>query len=132
MSLTDEQVRMLRGRLKERFARLRGELSQELRASDEDTYIELAGRVHDAGEASVAELLKDLNLANVDRHIEEIRAIDAALMRLANHTYGVCSDCRAPIPFQRLSVQPTAVRCQACQARWEKTGRAAARPGPTL
>jgi RNA polymerase-binding protein DksA len=132
MSLTDEQVRELKRRLKERFYRLRAEISQELQESDKDTYLELAGRVHDAGEASVAELLKDLSLANVDRHVEEIRAIDASLMRIANHTYGMCRDCHAPIPFQRLTVQPTAVRCQACQARWEKTGRTAPRPGPTL
>ena len=132
MTLTDEQTHDLRQRLEERFYALRMEIAQELRESDEAPYIELAGRVHDDAEASVAELLKDLNLASVDRHVEEIRAIDAALMRMAARTYGICVACHAPIPLARLKAQPSAQRCQPCQARWEKTGSTGPHPGPTL
>jgi RNA polymerase-binding protein DksA len=132
MPLNEEQVSRLNQQLKARFYELRQEISGELRESDAAPYIELAGRVHDAGEASVAELVKGLELASVDRHIDEIRAIDEALLRIANRTYGLCLDCRSPIPFERLAAQPTAVRCQTCQERWEKTGSTGPHPGPTL
>ena len=88
--------------------------------------------VHDTGEASVADLLEDVELATVDRHIDEIRDIDAALLRIAHGTYGSCIDCEGPIESRRLEVQPTARRCHACQTKLEdkpvsETGR-----GPSL
>lgn len=132
MSLTDAQTRSLKRRLETRFHDLRLEIARELKESDEASYIELAGRVHDAGEASVADLIKDLKLASVDRHVEEIRAIDAALMRVAKGTYGNCVECGQPIPVERLEARPTASRCQSCQARWEKTGSTGPRKGPSL
>jgi RNA polymerase-binding protein DksA len=132
MPPTAAETHSLKRRLEERFNDLRMEIARELRESDEAPYIELAGQVHDPGEASVAELLKDLSLASVDRHIEEIRAIDAALMRMARGTYGVCAACGKPIDFDRLQVQPSATRCQECQARWEKTGSTGPRKGPSL
>jgi RNA polymerase-binding protein DksA len=132
MTLNEGEARHLKQRLEESFRALRMEIARELRESDEAPYIELAGRVHDVGEASVAELLKDLNLASVHRHVEEIRAIDAALMRMAAGTYGECVACHEPIPLERLEAQPAAQRCQPCQARWEKTGSTGAHAGPTL
>lgn len=41
-------------------------------------------------------------------------AIDAALQRLADGTYGRCTGCGEPIPFGRLIVMPESARCLAC------------------
>ena len=119
--LTNKQLHDLKTKLKDRFYELREEIRLEMINSREQPYIELAGKVHDLEEESVANLLVDLQLADIDRHIEEIRDIDAALIRIAGHNYGVCCDCGVEIDAQRLEAYPTAKRCLACQSRHEKT-----------
>lgn len=118
--LTDKELHDMKKRLKDRFYELRNEIRHELLESEEQPYIELAGKVHDIEEESVADLLVDLQLASIDRHIEEIRDIDAALIRIAERSYGICSDCGVDIDAQRLSAYPIAKRCHDCQTRHEK------------
>lgn len=117
--LSQQQVSEFKRQLEQRFRQLREEIRQELLKSDDEQYVALAGRVHDAGEESTADLLADVNLAIIDRHINEIREIDAALMRIAKGTFGVCVDCEADIAYERLRAYATAMRCHDCQARYE-------------
>nr|BAL55717.1 transcriptional regulator, TraR/DksA family [uncultured Gammaproteobacteria bacterium] len=119
--LTDQQLNEFKRLLKERYRALREEIRAELLRSDEEQYLELAGRVHDVEEQAMADLLVDLNLASIDRHIQEIRDIDAALIRIAEGSYGICSDCERPIEIERLKAYPTAKRCRACQENYERT-----------
>ncbi|MBI4433682.1 TraR/DksA family transcriptional regulator [Candidatus Uhrbacteria bacterium] len=46
-------------------------------------------------------------------------AVRAALARIAAGTYGICIDCGAPIPEQRLLKSPEAPRCAPCQTEVE-------------
>lgn len=117
--LSDQQLHEFKTLLKERFCDLREEIRQELLRSDEQHFIDLAGQVHDLEEESVADLLVDLNLAILDLHIEEIREIDAALIRIAKGSYGVCHDCSVAISPERLNACLTARRCTPCQSNWE-------------
>lgn len=117
--LTNNQFQDFKKILDDRFFELREEIRLELLESDNQHYIDLAGQVHDIGDESVADLLVDLQLASVDRHIEEIRDIDAALMRIAAGNYGACIDCGVSIEVDRLKAYPTAKRCQPCQAAYE-------------
>ncbi len=119
--LSDQQLNEFKRILKQRYQQLRKEISEELRRTDEEQYIELAGRVHDPEEEAVADLLVDLNLASIDRHIQELRQIDAALIRIATMEYGICVDCDQPIGIERLKANPTAERCLSCQEQFEKT-----------
>lgn len=106
--LTNKQLHDMQKRLKDRFYELRDEIRDELLDSEQQTHIELAGKVHDLEEESVANMLVDLQLASIDRHVEEIRDIDAALIRIAERSYGLCSDCECEIDIKRL----TAIRRQ--------------------
>ncbi len=117
--LNDHQLLEFKTLLKERFCDLREEIRQELLRSDDQHFIDLAGQVHDLEEESVADLLVDLNLAILDLHIEEIREIDAALIRIAQGSYGVCSDCSVEITAERLNAYLTARRCTPCQSSYE-------------
>jgi RNA polymerase-binding transcription factor DksA len=45
---------------------------------------------------------------------DDIRAVDAALDRVANGSYGVCVRCGRPIGADRLRARPTAELCIAC------------------
>lgn len=117
--LPKDQIRDLKRKLDDRFFELREEIRLELLDSDDQTYIALAGRVHDIGEASVADLLVDIQFADIDRHVQEIRDIDAALLRIAAGNYGVCKDCNVTIDVNRLKAFPTAKRCHRCQVKHE-------------
>ena len=50
---------------------------------------------------------------------ERIAEVQAALVRLDDGSWGVCVDCRNPIPEARLEVRPEAIRCVHDQARYE-------------
>jgi len=128
--LNNKEKRHFRKILDDRFHLLRKEISEELIQSDDECYIELAGQVHDVAEESVADLLADLQFANIDRHIAEVREIDAALMRLLTNQFGECIDCADAIEIERLDAYPTARRCQPCQLRFESLHVSTS--GPTL
>jgi RNA polymerase-binding protein DksA len=118
--LTGNQIHDFKKKLDDRFYELWEEIRLDLLKSDDQHYIELAGRVHDRGDESVADLLVDLQLASIDRHVQEIRDIDAALMRIAAGNYGMCIDCESSIAVDRLEAWPTAKRCQPCQVEYER------------
>ncbi len=127
--LTGAQVDALKHQLRERFDRLREEIHAALVQSDQEHYQDLVGQVHDPGEESVADLLVDIGLADIDRHIAEIRDIEAALARMQVGAYGVCSDCGHAIPLERLQAFPTAKRCRRCQGDHERRQGTQHRPG---
>ena len=89
---------------------------------------EVVVRVRDAGDESLADLIVDLDLADTDRDLEELRDVEAALARLDKGNYGACVKCGAPIPVARLKVYPTAKRCQPCQRIYEQTFAHKGRP----
>ena len=63
--LTGKQIRDFKKTLDDRFFEVREEIRIELLRTDDQSYIELAGKVHDIGEASVADLLVDLQLSDI-------------------------------------------------------------------
>ncbi|MEY4978901.1 MAG: polymerase-binding transcription factor DksA [Pseudomonadota bacterium] len=67
-----------------------------------------------------ADAERDLAFALDERESAELLAIDAALQRLADGSYGQCQDCGADIPTARLHASPTALRCMACQSQLER------------
>lgn len=130
--LSDKQLAKLQKQLQDRFAELKQAIRQELLASKDERYVELAGRVHDSGDESVADLLADLNQAVIDQHVREVQDIERALLRIADGSYGICIDCESDIGYARLHAYATAKRCHDCQVRHEKTSASLNRTGPRL
>lgn len=125
MPLNRRDIIQFASAIEERRDTLREEIRREVARGRDETYAEVAGATHDRGEEALADLVADLGNAEVTRDLGELRALEAALRRIADGTYGVCLDCGADIPLERLRVQPAAERCLECQARHEKTYRAA-------
>lgn len=119
--LSKEDAARLKQALLQRQQQLIEEIRDELVRSGEQHYIDLAGRVTDLADESVADLLADLGAAMVDRQVIEMRAIEAALKRLAAGDFGSCIDCGVDIPLARLQAYPTAERCIDCQSKHERT-----------
>ncbi len=120
-NLTESALAERKRWLEQRLCQLGEIVRQELLQSDHEGYRELAGAVADTGDESTADLLADVNLAVISNHINEIRAVEAALMRIARGTYGICADCEGEIEWARLQAYPVAVRCRDCQARFESS-----------
>jgi len=66
-----------------------------------------------------ADAERDLAFALEERESAELVAIDEALKRIADGSYGLCIDCGANIATPRLHANPTALRCVACQEKIE-------------
>lgn len=85
------------------------------------------GRAESAAEArenasddwAQADTERDLAFALEERESAELVAIDEALKRIADGSYGLCVDCGAGIATPRLHANPTALRCVACQEKIE-------------
>ena len=109
--LTEIQLASLREQLENQRKQLRNDIREELMRSDTEEFGNLAGQVHDAGEEAVADLLVDVNVTTISRHISELREVEAALQRIDSQTYGRCIDCDEDIPLERLHASPKAQRC---------------------
>lgn len=127
-ALTKAQSAAIGAALTARRQALREEIRLALVASGTDEHQELAGAVRDAGDEAVANLLHDITLQGVHRDVEELRAVESALERLAQGRIGTCIDCGGPVGARRLEVQPTATRCITCEERHEKTHAHASTP----
>jgi RNA polymerase-binding protein DksA len=105
--------------LRQTRERLRGEIEQRLLDSEANAYEDIAHRVHDAGEASVSDLLKGLEFDRIQNESREIEAVEHALTKFDNNQYGICEDCGTQIRIERLRAEPTATRCINCQQKHE-------------
>ena len=122
MALTQTQLSKLEKLLDDRHESLLEEVRDELEKSENQQYVELIGRTPaDSGDESVGDMLADVNLGIIDRHIEEIRDIEAAKVRIKERSFGSCIACGQDIAFERLLAYLTAKRCIACQQQHEKT-----------
>lgn len=117
-------------KLRARWIELRDEIRDVLLRSDNEQYVQIGGQVRDYEDDSLADLLVDVNLAEVTRNVQQMRDIESALKRIALGTYGRCVDCGQPIERQRLEVYPTAKRCTRCQQIYEHDHATA--PTPSL
>ncbi|MBS3785860.1 MAG: TraR/DksA C4-type zinc finger protein [Gammaproteobacteria bacterium] len=117
--LTDEQRQALRQSLQAHTVALQEEIRSELRAADLHRAEDIMDRVRDSGDESVVDLLADIEYADIDRHIRELQANEAALRAWHDGRYGVCIDCDESIPYERLHAYPSALRCIRCQERVE-------------
>jgi len=77
----------------------------------------------DSDDVSHREADREMDMALGDREIAELGAVSAALRRLKEDRYGSCSDCGEAIAFDRLKVEPWALRCVACEGRRELAAR---------
>lgn len=124
-ALSRTQIDGLAAAMAKRKDRLNEEIREGLAGIGHERYADALSGTADAGDESVANLLRDVAHAEVARDVGELRDIVAAERRIATGRYGVCIDCEEPIGYQRLEAYPTAKRCRPCQEIREKTRAAA-------
>ena len=63
---------------------------------------------------------QSMTKANHDAAVLRLKRVEGALQRIEAGEYGECLRCEEPIGVQRLTVQPEAVLCIACQSERER------------
>ena len=122
MALTKIQCSKLERKLDQQYKSMLEEVRDALEKSENQQYVELIDRAPaDSGDQATGDALADLNLAIIDRHVQELRDIEASRARIADGSFGTCTDCGGDIGFERLLAYPTAKRCFSCQRQHEKT-----------
>ncbi len=96
----ERKLRARRTELLQRLRRIETDLDAPKPRDDEDRAIELEDD----------EVLEDLGHSGET----ELRAIDAALGRVADGSYGICQTCGGTISKARLDVVPTTAVCRGC------------------
>ena len=124
-SLAPAARKALADRLTARQRELRAEIAEQLRTQDDPRLVGLRNRLEETDDWAVADMMAEQDIALVSRDLHELAEVEAALARMADGTYGECSDCGLPIPSARLTAYPTARRCVACQEAAETHQRRA-------
>ena len=95
------------------------ELQADLNSAERDALGSAGAETRDHKDEAARRANDVVDSAEERRDLEELSLIRAALQRLDAGAYGDCMHCGAPIPFQRLRVQPAAERCAGCQTDFE-------------
>lgn len=124
--LTSGQRAWLRAELVQRREVLERQLADHRRGLSR---VELARELieQDLDDAPQREGEREFDLAMVDRDTAELRQVGRALARLDDEHFGRCDECGREIPFDRLKIEPWALRCVGCESELE--AKAARRVG---
>lgn len=68
---------------------------------------------------------REIHLILSDREREKLQAIEEALRRIEDKTYGICDNCESEIADGRLRVMPFTRTCVNCQTEMEKESKLA-------
>lgn len=98
--------------------RLRG-LQAEVHAAEQAARGGASAEARDCKDDAARRAGDAVGGAEERRDLDELSRVQTALHRLDAGTYGDCIDCGAPIPLERLRVQPAAERCAPCQTAFE-------------
>ena len=77
----------------------------------------------DSDDISHREAERELDMTIADRELAELGAVSAALLRLKEDDFGQCADCGEGIAFDRLKIEPWALRCVRCESQRERAAK---------
>src|SRR5215813_1407360 len=107
--------REARGRRREALKEIEGSLGQSL-TEDQQRRLESA---RDVGDQALMDLDRELGISLMEMRNRRRQAIDEALTRLSEGTYGICAECGVEISEKRLEAVPFAKLCVECQSKQE-------------
>src|SRR5713226_4189213 len=84
----------------------------------------------ESSDLALRNMIQEMALGSGDRESQTVAAIDQALMRVDEGSYGICLRCGRPIDERRLEAMPTARYDAACQTAIEQAKGNSA--GPSL
>jgi len=118
--LTAQEIRDCAARLSNRLVMLRAAQQDHAEAGNRGAKEAASAEVHDLKDEAFAGQLANLSGMALHQLHLEMAAVQAAMHRIHDGSYGRCSDCGLEIGRERLLAQPSAERCVRCQERIEK------------
>ncbi|RLJ70970.1 TraR/DksA family transcriptional regulator [Hydrogenivirga caldilitoris] len=108
--MTEEQVKELRESLLKMREKLIESAQEQIRDPSNVTF-------EGGDEIDRADLEEEryLTFRIKGREAKLIHKIDYALMRIESGTYGICENCGAQIPYERLKARPVTTMCIECK-----------------
>ena len=106
---------MLMRKRQEILKEIEGSLGQSL-SEDKQRRLESA---RDVGDQALMDLDRELGISLMEMRNRRRQAIDEALTRLTEGTYGICAECGVEISERRLEAVPFAKLCVECQSKEE-------------
>ena len=96
-------------------------LHEETPGSLEDETEEIIGSSDNhLGETATATLDREIDYSLEENSEQVLRAIDRALQRIDEGTFGICETCGQPISEERLEAIPYATQCIDCRRKGER------------
>jgi len=96
-------------------------LHEETPGSLEDETEEIVGNSDNhLGDTASATLDREIDYSLEENSEQVLRAIDVALQRIEEGTYGTCETCGQPISEERLEAIPYATQCIDCRRKGER------------
>jgi DnaK suppressor protein len=125
--LSPERMAEVKERLLERKRRLWLEVKDQLKSNIGNGYQEMLATARDEEDQATVSLMAETNLTLLGPKRQELEAIEEALQRLENGTYGLCEACGQHIEPRRLEIMPETPYCRNCMSQREKLAKATAR-----
>jgi DnaK suppressor protein len=122
-----ERLTEMKARLLERKKRLWQEVKEQLKSNIGTGYQEMLSTARDEEDQAAVSLLAETHLALLGPKRQELEAIEEALLRLENGSYGLCEECGQEIEQRRLEIMPETPMCRSCMSHREKIAKASAR-----
>ena len=109
MALSPTAASELADALRARYDALLEQVRDEIAKTENQQYIALIDHSPaDLADQATADALADISLAVIDRHVQELRHIEAARDRMRDGSYGRCVECGDDIGVERLRAYLTA------------------------
>jgi DnaK suppressor protein len=125
--VTPERLAEVKDRLLGRKKLLWLEVKEQLKSSIGDGYQEMLATARDEEDQATVSLMAETSLTLLGPKRLELEAIEEALQRLENGSYGLCEVCGQPIEPRRLEIMPETPLCRGCMTQREKLAKATAR-----
>jgi DnaK suppressor protein len=109
-ALTDEQIAQLRDELQRTLSRLERSMKTNGNGHATDLDQSAVGRLSRIEALQNAGLTQNLKA----RERQQLEEVVAALHRLSEGSYGLCTACHGPIRYERLLVFPETRTCSGC------------------
>ena len=110
--------KMLLKKKEEMLKEIRGVQKDSLNTSQRESSGDLSAYTFHMADVATDSFDREFSLGiatNVQQKI--LYAIEEALKRIEDKTFGLCTECLKPIPKQRLAAMPWAGLCLECQAK---------------
>ncbi len=129
--MTEMPVQERARQLRELMAEMRAQENQWIRALRDRGLIENSTS-GDEGDSAASDEGLELTASLAELAGNRAVAVESALRRFREGSYGVCEECGEDIPVERLKAVPAAVLCVECQRELETASKTVSANAPDL